>query len=661
MPFSFCSPTFTRLTTAFVVAVAIVAPLPVSGQANTLEGGPTTAASASAGLHASMPSMKAMPAIADESAAGMIDAAAASSDEGSDHRVPGWWRAIAGQPIDPAGATLPVNIQYVLAETLANSPQVAIARHTAAIAREEIIRRDAEFDVRYLLDSTLDRQNDPVGNTLTTGGPPRLVRNALDNRIGLEKQTRQGGALDVSQSLGLLDSNSNFFLPGDQANSRLAITMDQPLLGRGGSLYATRFVAAARIDGSRQCAEARRTTQSQVIESMTAYWNLHRERCRLVQMRDLRQRTASIRRSIVTRQSWDAGGIDLAKVRFREATLDATLAESASAVVSAQMRLGRAVGSDEVLNLMAAGEALPMDVPPLQGLEAESEWPSSATRLWEGGQGEATTLVQLALSSRPEMATAAAGIEEAGLNLRISRADLRPQLNLIVGGYLAGLTGDYATGRSFANQFDRGGPGMSAGLRYAMPSGNRAARIAHRQASRQLRIADEQLRMTMQTVHAEVVASVARRDAIAVSLGRRWEALRHALQEERLMQQRFDAAVDGGSGFGLTVAALLDAHRRRTDAETAVTESATDLAIAVLNLNAACGILVGQLGSSVYPPADMATAEAVGSDDTLSSASADDAEIFGRKQNAAAAASLALRDFGPATAGNVHKSVGSRR
>ena len=196
------------------------------------------------------------------------------------------------------------------------------------------------------------------------------------------------------------------------------------------------------------------------------------------------------------------------------------------------------------------------------------------------------------------MAIAAADIEQAALDLNVARVELRPRLNLIIGGYLAGLSGDYRGERSFVDQFTTGGPGLTGGFEYSLPGGTRAARAAHRQASLRLRVANAALRQAMQTVHAEVVSAVARRDAAAEAIGRRLDALSQAVTEERLLTQRYQSDADETTGFGLITAALLDAHRRRTDAEAAVSQSMADWAIAVVMVNAACGTLLRRFGVS---------------------------------------------------------------
>jgi hypothetical protein len=61
----------------------------------------------------------------------------------------------------------------VVIEAVAHNPRIAAVNHQASISLERILQEDAVFDPAVLLESKYGSTSDPVGNSLTTGGPPR--------------------------------------------------------------------------------------------------------------------------------------------------------------------------------------------------------------------------------------------------------------------------------------------------------------------------------------------------------------------------------------------------------------------------------------------------------------------------------------------------------
>ena len=200
-----------------------------------------------------------------------------------------WWHEAAVESFTESNEWVSFDLDTVLLDTLENSPRIQSVSRRTSIAFEQIVQQDAMFDANLLFESSLGRNNEPIGNTLTTGGPPRLIEGSVLAKAGIEKTGRHGTVLDVSQEFGTFNSNSKFVVPPDQGNSRLGISLTQPLMGRGGQIYNERLVMQARIDSRISWQEMRNDVEVRIAAVISAYWRLHEQRCHLLQQTPLQQ------------------------------------------------------------------------------------------------------------------------------------------------------------------------------------------------------------------------------------------------------------------------------------------------------------------------------------------------------------------------------------
>src|SRR6056297_1209024 len=159
-----------------------------------------------------------------------------------------WWLNQADSPLLGSTNWVSFDLPTVLVDTIVSSPRIEAVRQESHIALEKIVQQSAAFDSRLVLEGGYGLTNDPVGNTLVTGGPPRLRERSFTFNGGVRRSGRSGTTVDLSQELGLLNSNSQFFVPLDQGNSRLSLSLTQPLMAGGGRVYNERLLVQARID-----------------------------------------------------------------------------------------------------------------------------------------------------------------------------------------------------------------------------------------------------------------------------------------------------------------------------------------------------------------------------------------------------------------------------
>ena len=156
----------------------------------------------------------------------------------------GRFRALVDRPLERLArdSTRPitVDIQGLVLGAMQHSPKIKAISSVPEIHRTAIIEADATFaTAQAFAESKLIDTNDPVGNTLTTGGPTRYFDQNVYSDAGVRKKTLWGGQLEVSQRLGYENSNSTYFIPPYQATAKLFASYTQPLL-RGAAGLITR-------------------------------------------------------------------------------------------------------------------------------------------------------------------------------------------------------------------------------------------------------------------------------------------------------------------------------------------------------------------------------------------------------------------------------------
>lgn len=485
-----------------------------------------------------------------------------------------WWERAVQEPVEPNAHWARFDLGTIVADTLIHSPRIIGLSQDVVIAREAIVQEEAAFDARWLFDSGFRRSSDPVGNTLVTGGPPRLREADWSSRAGIVRTTRLGGQWSANQRFGTLDSNSLFFLPPNQGNTRLEISLSQPLLAGAGRMFNERLIVKAQLDARTTTQESLREVQVLIAEVMNSYWRLYEQRAKVIQIRDLMRRGQQMFEIVEARQGIDTANAELLRIREQIAVRQAKLLRARADLANEQTRLAMLVGA-EALQHAELDELIPQDrpyAPPLTIELAEA--------------------VVTALHHRPELMIATADLESFALQINVSRNQLLPQLDAMVDTYVMGLRGRRNLGGALADQFATGEPGFFAGLLYEIPAGRRAAHARYRAAHAGYVKAVQELRQIILTTKAEVDIAVREVNVASEMIGNRHQTLMAAKANEEFLQRRWELLGGDGIPVGLVVQDLLDAQASRTQAEQDFVESQAAYFNAFVRLQLAMGTLL---------------------------------------------------------------------
>ncbi len=376
----------------------------------------------------------------------------------------GWWESPTGGALKPLltnkmHRVQRIDLEQLIWQSMQYSPKVQSILKMPKIQRSEIDIARGDFDPMRYAQSNFKDTSDPVGNTLTTGGPNRLNDYFWENAVGIRDRNQFGGKTDFGQAINARDSNSLFFRPNNQVDSKLTLNYSQPLMRGAGVFYNTSSIRLSQMKTEEEVAIANTNLQQHARTIHSAYWELMLARFQLAQVIKAKFRFETLSQKLENRR-----GIDVLKMHTDRAnsmvqSMIAQDNELRGKIVGLQLDLARLVGSPDLQNTVC-DEMVPLtrpiaSLPPLDSLEDE---------------------LYNALMHRGELQEIRSQIETESVRKQIATNELRPTLDLVVEGYVRGLAGDKRIIDSSSRQFDSGAPSYSGGFTYQSPHRNRAAR-----------------------------------------------------------------------------------------------------------------------------------------------------------------------------------------
>jgi outer membrane protein TolC len=496
---------------------------------------------------------------------------AAAPPSGLSH---GWWQQRACQPLRPKSQPWSVDLDLLMLTALQFSAHVQAINLEPQIVETEINRQSAEFDARSFVESKWNSINDPVGNTLTTGGPTRLKDANLESSAGLQRRNLAGGQARIAQEIGLRNTNSVFFLPKDQANTRFIISYTQPLLRGRGVCYNESLIVLAHTDTRLARNELQTQLQQHLFDVANTYWQLCLERSRFLQQQEGLGQTETILRELEARREIDLLQSQVMRARGAVAVRRATVQRAELTIRNRETQLWALTSAPQV-QLNHELELVPMVLPSCDLAPIDS-----------------TASVREALTNRPEIGSQFERIRSAETRLSVAKHELLPVLNAVVDVYARGLQGQQDVWQSYLNQFSKGNPSYTAGLNYSMPLGNQAAQASVRRRDLELRQLLLELDATLKKISAEVENAVRDVHAAYAELAGHHEAMIAARAEVDYLLQRWRLLPGEDRYASMLLDDVLNALDRRIAAEGTFAQSQVNYAIALTEYKRSTGQLV---------------------------------------------------------------------
>ncbi|MCU0716355.1 MAG: hypothetical protein MUD03_09535 [Pirellula sp.] len=466
-----------------------------------------------------------------------------------------WWESTTSGALRPLLTSRQERICYVQLDQLVwlstqYSKRVQSILKVPRIQGTEIDVARGDLDPRGFAQSMFRDTSDPVGNTLTTGGPTRLNDYTWDNSVGIRDRNSFGGKTEFSQAFNAKDSNSLFFQPNNQVDSKLMLNYTQPLMRGAGVVYNTSTIVINETKTAGSIAMANRELQDQTIRIHSVYWELVLARFQMAQAINARARFEDLKIRLQYRDGRDLLSMYLLRAEKTIAELDAIIVEVKAKIRGFQAELALLVGAPEIQRTVC-DELIPMtlpvaSLPPVDAFEDE---------------------YYNAIMYRGDVQAIRHEISVASVQRQLAINELKPTLDLVLEGYVRGLEGDKQLLQSFLRQFDTGAPSYAGGLVYQNPFNNRAARA--NQLGRALAV--EKLvcdfEYKLMEAGAQVYRSVERTKGTYLSIFASLRAAEAAAAEVEAYDSRLGDFFGEGGSVSSILNELIDAEMRLFAAE----------------------------------------------------------------------------------------------
>lgn len=486
-----------------------------------------------------------------------------------------WWDPIVRQSAGIAPSSIPVDVGRLLQDALLFSPQVTAIKAEPEVQYRVITQEAARFDWSVFLDATYDDLNDPIGNALVTdNGADRLIVRKVVGTGGVRQKNLMGGELQLSQRMGHENQNSSFFVPNNQAATRLALSYRQPLLDGAGRAYNESEVVLARIRANSSEDEVVDALQDHLIEVTKAYWTLYRARAEYFQRRKLLESSRRILNRLEGRTQVDTIPRQVLRARAAVARAQTRIQRTISRVKDAEAQLRLLVNSPQMLN------GGPVELTPVEPPRMITE------------SADLRSVLQTALMNRPDISEAIRRMRASSVRLGVSKSELLPRLDFLVETYVADLAGSSNLRRALNGQYFDNRPGYTVGLEFEYPIENRAARAKLEQRQWELKRSINVFRATVEKSLTDV--EIANREvATAYSeMLSRYQSMKAAEDEANYLQDRFDVLPASEDSAVLLLEDLLDSFERVADEESSFVQAQVDHAVALIMLKKELGILL---------------------------------------------------------------------
>ncbi|MEM7012782.1 MAG: TolC family protein, partial [Verrucomicrobiota bacterium] len=485
------------------------------------------------------------------------------------------WQNDVLQPVWKDRRHIRKDLVQAYGSALEHSNRVKILGELPLIRETAIRELQGDYDWVVFGQGQFNHVNEPTSSELTTGFTGRFNEDKASVDYGFRRILANGAQFSVTHSMATLDSNSTFLDPNPQTSSGLVFSVVQPLGAGSGVEYSRARLKIVKLDAEMANAEYLRGLQSHLVQVNRAYWQIYLARAAYLQRDTLVEETAQIVADLEKRGDVDTGATQSALLRAQStlAKNRASLIRGEMAIYNSEERL-RVLLNDPDFELGDDGEFIPLNSPVLS--------PPS---------GDIRSTVQSAIYNRPEIAQAVVQMRSAGLRRDLQQNELKPKLDFIIEGSVAGNDSGRDFGGALGDQFQYGA-GWRSGLRFedSLQGNQKKARYLRREY--ELRQQSNQLRSSLDQVVLEGVVTYRELLTAYREMQGTWQALLAAREEVKELKARIDVDADANNTVGAQLQLILDAIERRQAAEEALLASIVNYNVAFTSVELAKGSLL---------------------------------------------------------------------
>jgi len=352
--------------------------------------------------------------------------------------------------IDPNTGRKIINltIEQAIVRALANSPEIRVVSFDPSIAKQDITKAAAEFDVTAFGSVNYEQEDNPVNSIFQPG--------LSDVRL-LESGIKQKGVTGSEWSLSYALTRSWDDLSSRSLPTRyepiLAFQVKQPLLRDAWEQTNLAGVNIARLNHDVAVLGFRQKAEDVSTQVISAYWHLLQARRNFEIFQKLLERTLETLTKVLGRKEIDATDVQIKQMEASAKSREAILLQASRAVIDAQDALLRLMADPQV-SLLDELEIIPGTAPTVETKELDQ-----------------SEILGRAINKNPVMQQARVAVAIADINIRVAENQEMSRLDLIASSRLQGISQSYGPANDNFNRGDY--VSYAVGLSLEFPLGNR--------------------------------------------------------------------------------------------------------------------------------------------------------------------------------------------
>jgi len=322
---------------------------------------------------------------------------------------------------DPYTGQKSVNltVDQAVARTLANSPEIRVVSFDPSIARQDVTKAAAEFDITAFGRINYEDEDNPPNSIFQAG--------QSDVRT-FESGIKQKGVTGSEWSLSYGLTRSWDDLYGRTLATRyepmLGFQLKQPLLRDAGHKVTLAGVDVAKLNYKIALLGFRQKAEETAVQVIAAYWQLLQARRDLEIQQKLLDRATDTLKKVEGRRQIDSTDIQIKQTEASAKSREAALLQAKKALSDAQDALVRLM-ADVQMTVLDEFDIVPVSSPLVE--------PKELNR---------TEILEIAMKNNPVVQQARTALDIAEINIRVSENQDMPRLDLIASARTQALARD---------------------------------------------------------------------------------------------------------------------------------------------------------------------------------------------------------------------------
>jgi len=418
---------------------------------------------------------------------------------------------------DTGRKTANLTIEQAITRALANSPEIRVVSFDPSIAKQEITKQAAEFDLTVFGRGNYEQDDNPVNSIYAPGqSDTRLLES------GIKQKTTMGSEWSASYAVTRAwDDLAGRTLP-TRYEPMLVFQLRQPLLRDAWEQVNLAGVNIARLDHRIALLGFRQKAEDISTEVIAAYWRLVQARRDLEVQQRLLERTIETLNKVEGRREIDATDVQIKQAEAAAAVREAGVLGAKKKVFDAQDVLLRLM-ADPQMNTVSELEILPVS-PPEAGI-SNFQFPISNLEI-ENRQSQIENFLKLAMERNPVVQQARVTIGIADINISVAENQKMLRLDLVGQARTQGLARGPENAQDRLNSGDFASYGVGLSLEYPLGNRQQEAELLQRRFERRKSVS--------------ALQNIA--DQVATQTKARTRAIKTSLAEIEVQKQAVEAA-----------------------------------------------------------------------------------------------------------------------